>query len=782
MQPAPYARLKSVFVRAQELRGTEREAYLAQACGDDVALRSHVERLLEVHDAGGGLLAGLSEIQGEDSGLQLLPERIGDYVVRGVLGIGGMGVVYRAEQQSPRRSVAVKVLGSGPVTRAALRRFAHEADVLGRLTHPGIAQIYESGTWTADRGEQPFLVMELVEGLPLTHYCATQGLELPERLRLVIELCRAVHHAHQRGVVHRDLKPANILVTADGRAKILDFGVAKLIHPDERASTLLTGLGQLLGTLAYMSPEQVEGGGAVVDARSDVYALGVITYELVSGVRPHDLSRASLTEAVRIIREEEPQALGSVDRAFRGDLETVVAKALAKEATRRYWAAADFADDLERYLRDEPIVARPPSTIYQLRKLMARHRMPFALTAVLAIVLLASAVITAWLAVRFAGQRNRAFAAETQAGKARDSAEEFARFLENLFNSSQPDQQTDQEPSLRQVLDDGYERLPEIQDALVRARLMTAIGDAYSLTWEHQRARELLQSAVEIRRRELGDQHPDVVASLRALADLYIWRGEYDAAEEVALQILETQGLTHGESHPLVADAWELRGQGRYYAGDLEHAVQYFQECLAIRDQVDGPRDQLADTLANVGRTLTKLGRYDEAEPYLRDALALQRELGDHEGIEWALEGLALLVWHLDRQEAEEVMTEELAVARAAYHALHPRLPSILTNYAFVIGGNHGPAQAEPFYLEAVEICRKARFEGYLLGSCLDKYSGCLLDQQKYAEAVRVLQQAVQEWSSFGGPDDPRTISAQKMLDEALAKSVIPAGVMSENK
>jgi len=407
VQDSLYDRVKLVFVEAGARTGAEREDFLTRACGEDRVLRARVERLLEVHDGGGGILVDAAAmVAGE--GVTRVPERIGEYEVESVLGVGGMGVVYRARQASPRRAVAVKVLSPGFVTREALGRFRREAEVLGRLTHPGIVQIYESGTWESELGEQPFLVMELVDGTTLTDYCAAHALDTFARLRLLVRICRAVHHAHEMGVVHRDLKPGNILVTGQGDPKILDFGVAKLSEEVAGAATLRTGVGHLLGTIAYMSPEQVEGSAVGLDRRSDVYSLGVITYELVSGVLPHDLSAVPLTAAARIIKETDPRPLGSFDRSLRGDLQTIVAKALEKDAARRYASTAELADDLERFLRNEPIAARPPTTVYVLRKLARRNRGLFVGLAVAMAVLLAATAISVTLAVEASRQRDLA--------------------------------------------------------------------------------------------------------------------------------------------------------------------------------------------------------------------------------------------------------------------------------------------------------------------------------------------------------------------------------------
>src|SRR6266850_2485669 len=292
-----------------------------------------------------------------------LPPRIGHYRIIRLLGEGGMGSVYEADQEQPRRRVALKVIKAGWASPDLLRRFEQESQALGRLQHPGIAQIYEAGTAATGFGLQPFFAMELIHGMPLGEYAESRRLNVRQRLTLMIHVCDAVQHAHERGIIHRDLKPGNILVDENGQPKILDFGLARATDSDARA-TRQTDVGQLLGTLAYMSPEQVSADPLALDPRSDVYALGVILYELLAGKLPYRITQ-HVHEVVQTIRQSDPVPLSSVNRVYRGDIETIVAKALEKDRDRRYASAADLAADVHRYLDDQPIAAKPPSTIYQ---------------------------------------------------------------------------------------------------------------------------------------------------------------------------------------------------------------------------------------------------------------------------------------------------------------------------------------------------------------------------------------------------------------------------------
>ncbi len=375
-------RARELFVEACDLDASERRAFLDRECGEDHALRREVESLLgedkkqelreTMLDSGGFLRAAAASFAAPlDAG-----DRIGRYRILGVLGVGGMGAVYEAEQDEPRRRVAIKVLGPGvgSVSTAFLERFRHEAQVLGRLQHPGIAQIFEAGTFEHDGSSQPFIAMEKVQGHALDLDADARKLDARARVELVAQVCDAVDHAHEKGVVHRDLKPANILVDPSGQPKVLDFGVARVTAKDTLIQTLHTSAGQLIGTLQYMSPEQVSGDPNAVDRRSDVYALGVILYELLTGKAPYDLSNRTIPDAARIIHDVEPTRLARHDRNLRGDIETIVTRALTKEREHRYATAAALAADLRRYLRDEAIVARPPSTFEQARRFARRNK------------------------------------------------------------------------------------------------------------------------------------------------------------------------------------------------------------------------------------------------------------------------------------------------------------------------------------------------------------------------------------------------------------------------
>jgi len=394
------------------------------------------------------------------------PASIGRYRIIRLLGEGGMGAVYEAEQDQPRRRVALKMIRSGWASPEMLCRFELEFQVLGRLHHPGIAQIYDAGAIEAGFGAQPFFAMEMIHGKTLIEYANHKRLTLSERLALMVRICEAVEHAHQRGIIHRDLKPGNILVDETGQPKILDFGLARLTESDVQA-TRQTDMGQILGTLPYMSPEQVLADPLALDTRSDVYALGVILYELLAGKLPYQLS-PHLHEAVQTIQRVDPLPLSSLNRACRGDVETITAKALEKDKTRRYGSAAELAGDLRRHLEDRPIAAKPASTAYQVQKFARRNKALVAGVAAVLVTLLAGAVVSTMEAVRARKAEKVAVDQKNFAEKSRADAEKQAQLA--LSTIYQVVTSTDEklrpiagtEPLRKELLESAMKNLDEI--------------------------------------------------------------------------------------------------------------------------------------------------------------------------------------------------------------------------------------------------------------------------------------------------------------------------------
>jgi tRNA A-37 threonylcarbamoyl transferase component Bud32 len=398
-------RLERILVGALDRAGDDRRAFLDDACGPDGALRSRVLELIEAHEGEPGVLEPVDPVDDEEAD-RLIGRRVGSFTIDRLLAVGGMGSVYVATQDDPHREVALKLIRSGIASRSALRRFRLEAQVLGRLHHPNIAQIFEAGSLDDGNGSVPYFAMEYVpDAEPITQYVGSRRLGTRDRLALLSKVCDAVHHGHQKGVIHRDLKPGNILVDASGNVKVIDFGVARATDSDIAVTTMGTDVGRLMGTLAYMSPEQCAADPDDLDTRSDVYSVGVVLYELVCGRLPYDLQRVPFPEAARVIREEMPTKPSTVDRTLRGDVETIALKALEKDRGRRYQSAADLGRDIDRYLRGEAVEARRPSTTYRLHTFARRHKV--AATVLIALLLAVPALTAATVIAARSAERAR---------------------------------------------------------------------------------------------------------------------------------------------------------------------------------------------------------------------------------------------------------------------------------------------------------------------------------------------------------------------------------------
>lgn len=622
-----HQRLGELFAAARKLPAAEWSTFLSESCNDP-ELRAEVAALLKEDGSGSldtahvhrELGRAAAEAIGAD---RSSPESIADYRIIRLIGRGGMGAVYEAEQDDPRRRVALKVVRPGLFGREHRARFHHEAQVLGRLRHPGIAQIFEAGTDGEGEGGQPYFAMELVEGKPLLAYAEAAGLDTRARLELIALICDALHHAHQNGVIHRDLKPANILVEANGQPRILDFGVARSIDADIRTVTLQTELGQLVGTIPYMSPEQASGDPSALDTRSDIYALGVITYELLSGRLPYSVGDTMIHEAVRVIREEEPSRLGTVDRAYQGDIETIVSKTLEKEKERRYASAAELASDIRRYLKHEPIVANPPSASYRARKFVRRNPWAVAAATVSVLGLLIFAATMTVQAGRIASERDRA-------NREAVVSKRVSEFLTGLFEVSDPDRAQGNSVTARELLDRGA---AEIEAGLteqpeVRAQLMATIGGVYYKLGLFPEAEPLYRASLDIREQTLGKAHSDTLGSMNNLGTLFMNQGRFTEAEPLYVVALAGRKRELGVEHPDTLTSINNLAILSRRLDRHDDAERLYREALAAQRRVLGSTHQdTARTMNNLSELYRIQGRISEAESFQIEALAARRQV-----------------------------------------------------------------------------------------------------------------------------------------------------------
>ena len=616
----------AVFMAALDLSPPQRGSFVEERCGSDSELRAEVVLLLANDAAPDKLLDSPVPPERTTKSLRASPdelcERIGRYEIRGIIASGGMGTVYEAVQDNPRRAVALKVLRQGFAGSSSLRRFRHESEILGKLRHPNIAQVHDAGTFDHGDGAQPFFAMELIKGQPLVKYADAESLDTRQRIGLFVKVCDAVQHAHHKGVIHRDLKPDNILVDEHGEPKVLDFGVARITDSDIRATTLRTDIGELIGTVPYMSPEQVGGDPDELDTRSDVYSLGVVLYELLAGRLPHDLRDKKIPEAVRMIGEEDPIPLSSADRSFRGDLDTMVAKALEKDRNRRYQSAGDLAADARRYLTDEPIVARPASTFYQLRKFARRNRA--LVGGVLGMFVL--------LVVGVIGTSTGLMHAQREAAKSAAINAYLLRFFALMNPAEEFDElgdvaATGRALTLADLADRAAEELetafPEWPD--LRADMHFRLGRAYYGLGRTKRYGTHVRRAYELYEQTLGADDP------KTLVALSWWAGVLDEGRSVEAEPLHREAVERlrrvcGEEDPrtLSASLWRANNLGNLHRYEESDAL--FTETLRTAEQALGREHRMTLTVVTYhAKVLHAMQRHARNEQQLRESLAISR-------------------------------------------------------------------------------------------------------------------------------------------------------------
>lgn len=779
MDPERHHRISELFGRAISLSDAERGAFLEGACADDPSLLAEVERLL-AHDGGVGatevVVGAARELRSAaaafapDRAERPIPERIGPYRVLGLIGEGGMGTVYEAEQQQPRRVVALKVLRAGVGSEELLKRFQLEAEVLGLLEHRGIARIYDGGTADTGEGPRPYIAMERIDGVPLDRWVLEERPTVTRRVELLVEICDAVQHAHQKGIIHRDLKPANILVDREGQPKVLDFGVARAVDGDVAAVTLRTDVGQLVGTLPYMSPEQLTGDPKRLDTRSDVYALGVVAFEVLSGRLPHDVHGSGLAEAVRAITEAEPPRLRSVAPGIDRDLESVVAMALEKDCERRYASVAGLASDLRRWLDLLPVSARPATTFYQLRKFASRNRGLVAAAAAVFVTLALGVVGTGsgWMR---AAERGVALAREA------DNVRRVHEFLlEDLLRAPDPRKQG---KDVRLV--DWLERASQRVGAAFRDRpeleteVRGTLGKTYEQLGAFPESEGHLRAAYRLALESFGADDDRALEAESNLAHLLWKAGRNDEAEPLARHAWEVRATRHGAESEAALESENHLGLIVRSLGRLEEAeplLRHVHEVRLARLGADDRQTLIAEK--NVALVVWDQGRMDEAEPLLLDVLARRRTQFGDDDLDTLAAWISVASFQADRGKFEEALHAYRRVASGRLAQLGPRHVDVLEVRAAIAGVHSRLGAGEQSEEEWRQVVAQSRatpgLRPMFLARCLNGWASVLDDLDRFDEAMPLFQESLAIRRRETGDRSRSVATALNNLGVALTK------------
>lgn len=762
-----------LFSACVDLTADEQENFLDNNCGGDASLRARVQSMID-HDRkddtdktepSSGFRSLIDSAIYQTTVPAQIPESIGGYRVIREIGRGGMGIVYEAEQQSPRRRVAIKVV-PGLASMEHRQRMKQEAQALALIEDPGVARIYESGIVEVFGSSTPLIVMEYIDGRPIDQWCNDHNLNVDERIGLLARVADAVQAAHGRGVIHRDLKPSNIYVVQErdgsGQPKVLDFGIAQLSSSEVTAMNLTGAHSSPIGTLQYMSPEQVQSNNALIDARSDIYALGTVGYELLSGQKPLDMSESTFAAAAAKLMNDSPKPLGMLDRQLRGDVEVVISKSMDKDPQRRYRTMEAFATDLRRILANEPVQAWPPSLMYSLRKFVRRNTGFSASAAIIALLLMLSFV---WIGI----ERSRT-KIEYQ------TSEAISLFIVDMLQSIDPNISKGNEVSVREVVDQASVRIESgelDEQPKVQARMQLVLAKVYRSLGEFDSASGQLRNAQGTILLVHGERSQETADVLQRLAQNYISAGNYEEAEalfEQASEVLSEMGQS-----PLILSEEGNPAHVYYWTGRFDESEQYLRRAIAELDETDPSTDpRIGHALSDLGSVLEQQGQLDEAIEYhelgIESQLAFYGESRTEIAEAYNDYGNTLLVAGR-YEDAFEAHTKSMQIRGRLLDSRHPDMAVSMNNIALVHIRNGEPEKAVPLLRESIDIRLNAfGREHQSTCSSLGNLARAYMESGQLDAALIAYDQAIDAAESTVGPDHMMAIVFRANRGECLAR------------
>jgi serine/threonine-protein kinase len=824
MTPERWKQIEDIFHKVLDLPADTRKDYLNEFCDGDEELRSEVLSLLTSNDETGpvsdNLIQGAAQSLIQTGTSRFIGKRIDAYRITGLIGEGGMAEVYRAvrDDDEYQKQVAIKLIKQSPGASFLVQRFRHERQILASLEHPCIARFLEGGS-TEDG--LPYLVMEYIDGEPITSFCSRRNLPLSERLQLFRMVCGAVQHAHKNLVIHRDLKPSNILVTPDGVPKLLDFGIAKLLNPElvEEYPTIGHTVTSIrLMTPEYASPEQVR--GETVTTATDVYSLGAVLYEILTGIKPHQFKSRAFAEIERVVCDTDParpsQAVWTQRRLSRElavELDNIVLMAMQKEPLHRYHSAEQLAEDIDRYLTGQPIVARIPTLSYRAGKFVRRH--VYAVAAAAAFVLIAIFFVAS-----IVRERTRAEEARIQAEHEAARANAVNSFLQTTLASANPFGDLGRDVTVVEALnaadlkiEESFRNQPDIE-----AEVRDTIGFTFLRLGKYDEAEKQLKKALEIRQRLYPGNHEDVAEELDNLGTLYQEKGKLNDAEQLFRQALSMRRAVHGNVHARTAQSLNNLAVLLREKDQIEEAEKLHREALNIRRKVLSPdHDDLATSLNNLASILFSKNDLAGAESMFREVLALDHKRWgkEHPNVAVTMNNLAfvleregklqesenlykqildmnqrllgaehpltataynnlgsVMLTKGDVKSAEELFRKCLEIRRRILEPRHPHIGIAINNLGLALQKSDRCSEAAGLFREAISIFLDSDFDPLRRAKTKTNLGDCLLILQQFDEAEKWLTEAHSELSALRGPDSKEAKEAQDHLRGIMTSKV----------